>query len=273
VIDASSPSRSVRPGVALFGAIAVLVAVVIGGYKITHQSSATTLVTVATAPSTVPTTPPPTTIARTTIPRPSFQQLGAASYSDSVGDHVTLTLTSHHLARSSGVPSNVYSSCSEMNYGDPNSTLYREVTIDVTVRSSLTASVAFNISRMNTPIGSPTNPIRSSDQTVVLMLTNGAECESPYNFTDNGVLWKSLRPDESGTLTVWLSYPDVVSPDFPHGNGVDLRDQSWLLPANLRINGNTTGTPVLSGPSLGACENSRRYFFTPSGAHISGSSC
>ena len=130
--------------------------------------------------------------------------LGAAHYSDSVGDHVTLTLMSHPLVRNSAVPSNVYSGCSEMNYGDSNSTLYREVTIDVTVTSSLAASVAFNISRMNAPIGSTTNPIRSSDQTVILMLTNGPECESSYNFTNNGVLWKSIQPGESGSLTVWL---------------------------------------------------------------------
>jgi hypothetical protein len=270
VIDAPPPSRTVRAVVVLFGVLVVLIAVVIGGYKITQQSLTTSLSTVVTVPST---NPPPTTVATTTVPRPSFTRLGAARYSDSVGDHVTLTLTSYPLVRNSGVPSNVYSGCSEMNYGDPNSTLYRKVTVNVAVTSSLTASVEFNVSRMNTPIGSPMNPIRSGDQTVILMLNNGPECENSYNFTDNGVLWKSLRPGAPGSLTVWLSYPNVVSPDFPHGNGVDLRNQSWLLPASLRVNGNATGTPVLTGPGLGACEDTRRFFFTPSGTHLLSSTC
>jgi hypothetical protein len=126
---------------------------------------------------------------------------------------------------------------------------------------------------MNTPEGSITNPIRSSDLTVILVLLNGPNCQSPYNFTDNGVLWKSIAPDESGSLTIWLSYPNVVSPDFPRGIPIDLRDQSWLLPESLKINGNTSAPPVITGPGLQACAASRRSFFTPSGARLPSSSC
>src|SRR5664280_485103 len=248
--DPPSTSHVVRPGIVLFGTLVVLAAVLIGGYRIDHPR---TDAPVAAVPAGPPTTAPPTSLPTTTIPRPTSEYLGTARYSDSVGDHVTLTMTSEPLVRSKGVPSNVLSACAAGTYGDPNSTLYREILSNVTVTSSLRASVAFGISRMNTPAGSPTNPIRSGDLTVVLALSSGSACQSPWSLTGNGVLWKAIEPGQSGTLTMWLSYPNVVSPDFPRGNATDLRDQSWLLPASLRVNGNVTGPPIISGPGLAAC--------------------
>lgn len=273
--DPLSISRVVRPGAILFGVLVVLATVLISGYKITHPKSAASLTAVATVSQTIAlqTTEPPTSIPPTANSRLSPTFLGTARYSDSVGDHVTLRMTSQPLVRSASVPSNVLSACAAGTYGDPNSTLYREVLTSVTVTSSLKASVGFAISRMNTPIGSSTNPIRSGDLTVILMLSSGPACQSPYSFMGNGVLWKSISPGQSGTLTVWLSYPNVISPDFPHGNATDLRDQSWLLPASLRINGNVTGSPIISGPGFAACTASHRFFFTPSGAHPPSSSC
>lgn len=246
-----------------------LIVVVIGGYRITHPKQNDGAASISTSPQV---TTPSESIGTTTIPHSTQTLLGTAHYSDSVGDHVTLSLTSHPLVRSGAVPSGVLSSCGE-NWGDPNSTLYREVSATVTVTSDLTASVSFTINRMNTPEGSITNPIRTSDLTVVLALTDGPECQDPYNFSDNGVLWKSITPGQSGSLTMWLSYPDVLSPDYPHGNPVDLRDQSWLLPSSIKINGNASGSPTINGPAIRSCTSSRRYFFTPSGASLPDGSC
>lgn len=265
--------KMVRPGLLLVCLVIVLVAVIVGGYKITHPSSDSTPTPTYAAPQT---TTPPTATPTTTIPRPSDTFLGFARYSDSVGNHVMLALTSYPLVRSTGVPSDVLSSCSgyfDTFNSDPNSTLYRQIIVNVTVTSRLSASVSFTISRMNTPEGTTTNPIRSNDATVVFVLTNSTECQTPQNFMSNGVIWKSIAPGSLGTLTVWLAYPGVVSPDFPNGIPTDLRDQSWLLPHSIKINGETSGPPVISGLGLQACAHSSRFFFTPSGAHLPASSC
>jgi hypothetical protein len=272
--DRPAAKSGVGSGVILFSLSVILLSVLIGGYAI-HRRNVAGSLTASTSPQVAP--PPisepsvPSIPVTTEVARTRF--LGTARYSDGVGDHVELAMTTFPLVRSGAVPAAALSACSEDTFGDPNSTLYREVTVQVQVTSSLAASVSFDIKRMNTPIGSTTNPIRSHDVTVVLMLSSGASCQSPYNYMGSGVQWKTILPGQYGTLNMWLSYPNVVSPDFPGGNATDLRNQSWLLPAVLRVNGNVTGPPLISGPGLTACAGSHRFFFTPSAVHLPSSSC
>jgi hypothetical protein len=96
----------------------------------------------------------------------------------------------------------------------------------VTVTSDLAASGGFNINRMNTPVNSPTNPTRTGALMIIFMMSGGPGCESPYNFTNDGILRSKIEPGSFGEFIAWLSNPNVLSPSF---SAFEWREKASIL--------------------------------------------
>ena len=203
------------------------------------------------APTTTSVASPSTSIPPSTV-------LGTATYGDPSGDTVKLSLSSFPVVRSISVPADVAQACEDGPNGngefEVDRSLFRQLNGTIEVTSSLMASIQLQF------IGNGLGPI---EQNVVHILSSGPQCNGNSDFGFSG------SPGPISPFTIWLVYPNVLTPTQPDGDPTVLADSAWAFPS-LDIANTDSGEPTsVSGPGVIQCGgvalgvHASRYF--PSG--------
>jgi len=162
-----------------------------------------------------------------------------AHYSDVAGDMATITLYSQPLVQPGQVPNDIAQACLA-NAKDGlmlNRTLFREVdgSLTLTSKRSAEARIQFGGSSFGNSPG---------EQTVVQVTLSGPLCSDSTALTGNVVL-----PRHAVHFTIWLIYPNVLTPSQPNGDQPAIDADAWSTPTVFLDDAKATIRSV-TGPGL-----------------------
>ncbi len=152
-----------------------------------------------------------------------------ARYSDVAGDTASVTLYSQPLVQPGQVPNDIAQAClANDNTGngalDLNRTLFREVdgALTLTSKRPAEAGIQFEGSSFgNSP----------REQTVVEVTSRGPVCSASTALT-----WSVVPPSRAVHFTIWLIYPNVLTPSQPNGDPTTIDGAAWSTPTVFLAN-------------------------------------
>jgi hypothetical protein len=162
-------------------------------------------------------------------------------YANVAGDTATLTLFSQPLVQPGQVPNPIAQAClandDAANAALLNRTLFREVdeALTLTSKRPVEASVQFGRSSFGNS---------GFAQTFVQVASDGTATCSASPFT-----WNVVSPRHAVHFTIWIIYPNVLTPSQPGGDQAEIAAAAWRMPTVSLANAKATVASV-SGPGL-----------------------
>jgi hypothetical protein len=194
-----------------------------------------TCILAACSPSTSPKAATSTTHPASTTGEPT------ANYANVEGDTARVTFFSQPLVQPGQVANPIAQAClPDDNTGNGellDRTLFREVdwAFTLTSKRPAEASIQFGGSSLGK------SPF---EQTFVQVTSSGAAKCSASPFT-----WNTISPGQTVHFTIWVIYPNVLTPSQPDGNQTALDAAAWSTPS-VSLAGAKAAIRSVTGPGL-----------------------